>query len=258
MHEGSVALVISQDPDIKDQGGVQHVLREVINYLQSKGKWAAVGNCASCGECLGETVASHLGREEACPSCGGMSNYFLQSNIDPLERTDQEYYQGRGAPAPGRKIAWLKAFSDGCSQQFMNATFLLFLSQFMIMFALNVVWNWFCSCHGKCFCDPEGGSLKSAAEAFEAKDSSLSERRSTIRNARELVMFGRAHLEKPSKDFYSKEGAGVFRRFFHFVPVQGRGSVNRRLVQKAESAIVQKGTMERVKIRSLRRVASSG
>ena len=160
MHEGSVALVISQDPDIKDQGGVQHVLREVINYLQSKGKWAAVGNCASCGECLGETVASHLGREEACPSCGGMSNYFLQSNIDPLERTDQEYYQGRGAPAPGRKIAWLKAFSDGCSQQFMNATFLLFLSQFMIMFVLNVVWNWFCSCHGKCFCKPEGGSLK--------------------------------------------------------------------------------------------------
>ena len=80
-----------------------------------------------------------------------------------------------------------------------------------------------------------------------------------IRNAREFVEFGRAHLSKPSSnDFFSKDGNGVFRLFFHFVPVNGRGAVNRRLVRKVESAIYLKGTMERGKIRSIRRVAGTG
>ncbi len=42
------------------------------------------------------------------------------------------------------------------------------------------------------------------------------------------------------------------------MPVNGRGAVNRRLVRKVESAIHLKGTVERVKIRSIRRVAGTG
>jgi len=159
----------------------------------------------------------------------------------------------------GIVFQWLKAFSDGSSQQFMNATFLFFLSLFTTVFGICVVWNWFCSCHGKCVCDPEGGSLKAAAEAYESQDSPLGDQRRAIRDAREFVMFGREQLGKPSsKDFFSKDGNGVFRRFFHFVPVKGRGAVNRRLVKKAESGLYLKGTMEKVKTRSIRLVAGTG
>ena len=54
-----------------------------------------------------------------------------------------------------------------------------------------------------------------------------------IRDARELATFGRKHLSKPvSRDFFAKEDHGVYRIFFHFVPVKGRGAVNRRLWSK--------------------------
>ena len=135
----------------------------------------------------------------------------------------------------------------------------IFISLFSTLFGICVVWNWFCSCHGKCVCDPEGGSLKAAADAHESKDSPLGDRRSILRDAHELVMFGREQLSKPSsRDFFAKEGNGVYRRFFHFVPVKGRGAVNRRLVKKAESGVHMKGTMEKVKLRSIRRVAGTG
>ena len=76
------------------------------------------------------------------------------------------------------------------------------------------------SCHGKCICDPEGGSLKTAADAHESQDSPLGGQRSAIRDARELVMFGREQLSKPSsKDFLLKQVAACIDGFFHFVPV---------------------------------------
>lgn len=66
-----------------------------------------------------------------------------------------------------------------------------------MLFGVCVVWNCFCSCHGKCVCDSEGGLLKAAADAGD--------RRSVIRDARELVIFGRKHLSKPvSRDFFAR------------------------------------------------------
>ena len=66
----------------------------------------------------------------------------------------------------------------------------------------------------KCVCDPEGGSLKAAADAHESKDSPLGDRRSFLRDAHEIVMFGREQLSKPSsRDFFAKEGNCVYRRF---------------------------------------------
>ena len=56
-------------------------------------------------------------------------------------------------------------------------------------------------------CDPEGGSLKAAADAYEAQDLPLGDRRMVIRNARELVMCGHQNLGKPkSKFFFRKRG----------------------------------------------------
>jgi hypothetical protein len=250
---------ITQDVEIKDQGGVQHVLRSIVEYLQGRGKWARPDECAACGASLPATREESRPTTNKCPICEGTASYFDQEDLDPSEKRDRQYYQGNGAPARGVVFLWLKAFSDGASQQFMCATFLFFLSLFSVLFGMCVVWNWFCSCHGKCVCDPEGGSLKAAASAYELQDSPLGDKRPVIRDARELVMFGREQLSKPSsKDFFAKEGNGVYRRFFHHISVKGRGSVNRRLVKKAESGVHLKGTMEKVKIRSIRRVAGTG
>ena len=82
-----------------------------------------------------------------CPTCGGMANFFDQSELDKFEEQDRQYYQGNGAPALSTTIQWFKAFSDGSAQQFMNSFFLFFLSMFSTLFGICVVWNWFCSCH---------------------------------------------------------------------------------------------------------------
>ncbi len=108
-------------------------------------------------------------------------------------------------------------------------------------------------------CDPEGGSLKAAADAYEAQDSPLGDRRMAIRNARELVMFGRQNLGKPkSKDFFQKEGTGVYRRWFHYIPVQGRGAVDMKSVRKTQPGAFLKGTNEKVPVRKIRRAAGTG
>ena len=38
-------------------------------------------------------------------------------------------------------------FSDGCKAQFKNVTMFLYLSMWMDMFLMTVVWCFFCSCH---------------------------------------------------------------------------------------------------------------
>jgi len=50
----------------------------------------------------------------------------------------------------------------------------------------------------------------------------------------------------------------VHRRFHHFTPVTGPGSVRRGIVQRAKTLICKAGTTAKVKIRSSWRVASDG
>jgi len=65
----------------------------------------------------------------------------------------------------------------------MCATFLLFLSMFVIKFAIHIIWNCFCSCHGKTGdCDAEGGAVKQTADGYENEDSILTQRK-TLRTA---------------------------------------------------------------------------
>ena len=84
---------------------------------------------------------------------------------------------------------------------------------------------------GKCDCDPEGGALKTAADYYENQDDPLGDQRQVIRNSAQLVQFGRDHMTKPKKDFYSKRGTGVYRRWTHHIPVRGRGAIQRRRVK---------------------------
>jgi hypothetical protein len=40
---------ITLDADIKDQGGFQHMLQSMMEYLQGRGKCSRPGGCSSCG-----------------------------------------------------------------------------------------------------------------------------------------------------------------------------------------------------------------
>ena len=52
----------------------------------------------------------------------------------------------------------------------MRATFLLFLSMFFIKFAIHIIWNWFCLCHGITGdCDAEGGAIKHIADSLRKR-----------------------------------------------------------------------------------------
>ena len=59
------------------------------------------------------------------------------------------------------------ARSDGCKAQFKYATHFEWVSRQKIETGVQMDWSFFCSCHGKCDCDPEGGSIKNAAGNWE-------------------------------------------------------------------------------------------
>ena len=141
----------------KDQAQVQHILTDIANYLSAKGRWAAVDTCCSCGVSLntmggeGEDGGDGDGGEgegsNTCPTCGGVARYFEQEGLTEAERQERGYYEGQAAGVDSTSFSWIKAFSDGCAAQFMCATFLLFISRFVVMFGIACVWHWFCSCH---------------------------------------------------------------------------------------------------------------
>ena len=233
---------------------VQHILRFIADYTKGTGRFAKDGACSSCGAELPAALEGNT-----CDTCNGVANFYGQKDLDPREVKDADYYRGHGAPADGVRFTWIHAFSDGCGVQFFCTVFWLFLSSFYVVFGLHVMWNYFCSCHGKTYGDGEGGAFKRAAESYENQDSSLSERRMTIRDAREFIEFGRRQLSVPTKDYYSKGGQGaIYRRYFHWLPTAGRSSVNRSYVKGAESGVCEFGTSVRIKMRSIRRVVSAG
>ena len=66
-------------------------------------------------------------------------------------------------------------------------------------------------------------------------------------------------MAKPAKDFYSKQGLGVYRRWTHHIPVKGGGAIQRRRVRAARSEITLKDDIStKVPIKTLRRVACEG
>jgi hypothetical protein len=92
---------ITQDVEIKDHGGVQHVLKSTVEYLQGRGKWARPDECAACGASLPATAGESRPTTNKCPTCEGTASYFDQEDLDPFEKRDRQYYQGNGAPARG-------------------------------------------------------------------------------------------------------------------------------------------------------------
>ena len=137
--------------------------------------------------------------------------------------------------AEGVAFERLRAFSDGCRAQFFSALFFFFLSCFTTTFGIFVVWSWFCSCHGKCDCDPEGGAFKKSANEYEGKDSSLSDRRKTIRNARELALFGREKMTEPSKEFFQQRWQGCVSSIYPLHPPSRPGGYSAQKCSEGRS-----------------------
>jgi hypothetical protein len=144
---------ITADKD-KDQGQVQYILTDIANYLRARGRWSYPEVCYKCGR---------RGEGGECDECGSCLSYYDQDRLSDSEKKERSYYEGKAAPidkgqgaAGFSTFKWVHAFSDGCRAQFKCAVFLLFLSCWYTRFMLRVTWNWFCSAHGKCDCDPEG------------------------------------------------------------------------------------------------------
>ena len=100
---------------------------------------------------------------------------------------------------------------------------------------LTVDWSFFESCHGKCYCDPEGGALKNAARHHEI-NVSPSQKSEQLKNSEDFYKWARdrSGLAIPKKTLAQKRGRGIYRRFFYWVPSKGTGAVNRANLPKLE------------------------
>jgi hypothetical protein len=74
---------------------------------------------------------------------------------------------------------------------------------------------------GKCLCDPEGGTCKSAASFYENHSDG-----GNLLSSWDFYAFCEAHLKTPDKPLSKKRGRGIYRRHFYYVPAQGEGAVN--------------------------------
>lgn len=87
-----------------------------------------------------------------------------------------------------------------------------------------VNWSFFESCHGKCYCDPEGGTLKNAArrEELRGHEGELA-RAHILKTSWDFFLWARdgSGLSSPTRSIEEKHGRGIFRRFFHWIPSKG-------------------------------------
>jgi hypothetical protein len=195
----------SHDPE-RGQAAVQHTLQDIEDYLQSNGRWAASG-----AECSAER---HKAWQE------------------------DEYYNGRGAAARGR-LLWLHMWSDGCSADFKCAGLLLWLS--MAARGMRYCWNWFASCHGKTDeCDAGGGAFKRTLDGIELAGKGFFDgAKEIVQRSRECLTKPNANNNDPAEAWYwnassERDGSGVYRRWYHHIPVRGPDKINRRIAHAAE------------------------
>lgn len=101
---------------------------------------------------------------------------------------------------------------------------------------LEVVhWSFFASCHGKCYCDPEGGTLKTAARQYELN---LTDKELQLKQSHDFFHWASQKsglLGKPKFSLKHKKGRGILRRFFYWIPSKGAGAVNRSNLPKLKA-----------------------
>lgn len=99
---------------------------------------------------------------------------------------------------------------------------------------LKLNWSFFTSCHGKCLCDPEGGTLKNSAHHHEL---TLTDKSEQLKDSEALYEWvrSRSGLDRPKLSLVHKKGRGIFRRFFYWIPSKGTGAVNRAHLPKVQA-----------------------
>eukprot|EP00732_Lithocolla_globosa_P000920 Lithocolla_globosa_v1_NODE_366_length_4288_cov_54.588944.p1 type:complete len:700 gc:universal NODE_366_length_4288_cov_54.588944:3111-1012(-) len=117
--------------------------------------------------------------------------------------------------------------SDGCRNQYKQAKFFLWLSRRSAEGCICRDWSFFCSCHGKAKSDPVGGGVKTHAKRRELE--STPDHPTMMKNSWELFQYLQETYTTPKQTLYQKKGKGIYRRFFHYVPQTGKGSVNYRI-----------------------------
>jgi len=92
-----------------------------------------------------------------------------------------------------------------------------------------VDWSFFESCHGKCLCYPEGGTLKNAGKNEETQS-----QMHVMKTVFEFYQWAsqQSGLRTPSRSLEEKDGRGIFRRFFYWIPAKGVGAVDRARLPK--------------------------
>jgi hypothetical protein len=107
--------------------------------------------------------------------------------------------------------------SDGCAAQYACATQYLWISKQFSETGIYRDWTFFCSCHGKCICDPEGGACKRKVDHEQLRDSA--DNPCKIANIDpDLVNFLQSEFVHPTHTTAEKKGKGVFRRHIHYIP----------------------------------------
>jgi len=104
------------------------------------------------------------------------------------------------------------------------------------------------------------GAFKHKAAAHENKDDPNAAARHTIRTPKALVEFGRTSCSSASRDFFQKKGGGVYRRFYHHMPMKGAGSLSRfrRFVRGCNSTLTETEGRAKRLISKIHRAINNG
>ena len=104
------------------------------------------------------------------------------------------------------------------------------------------------------------GAFKHKAAAHENKDDPNAAARHTIRTPKALVEFGRTSCSSASRDFFQKKGGGVYRRFYHHMPMKGTGSLSRfrRFVRGCNSTLTETEGRAKRLISKIHRAINNG
>jgi|MDTB01.2.fsa_nt_gb hypothetical protein len=129
-------------------------------------------------------------------------------------------------------------FTDGCKAQFKNSTYFWYISQIGPKKGFKTTANFFCSCHGKCSCDPDGGTIKFLARSYEmGKTETTSGVDLKLKDSQEFYEYCNETMSTVKNKGLENDGKGLYRRYFHFIPRKGPGCINRRAIRRAETLI---------------------
>jgi hypothetical protein len=136
--------------------------------------------------------------------------------------------------------------SDGCAGQYKNAHHFLWISKQKIKTLIQRIWSFFCSCHGKCDCDPEGGSIKCWCRLREMEHVADDPKKHTqMKTSHDMYLACQDNLMRPSRGLIEKKGRGIFRRFFYFVPAKGKSLQQPKWSGAADETTVEMAAVNR-------------